>query len=315
MTVIENNFLKIAILFSGLALFQPEWFTWIKPHIPIFLGIIMFGMGVSLAFKDLEQVWRKPQHIGAGLVFQFILMPTIAFCIGKALNLSSELFIGLIIVGSCPGGTASNVITYLARANLALSITLTLISTLLAPLVTPFIILFLLHEKIDINVISLMKTTFWIVLFPLVDGLIIRQFFQKQLKPIIQVFPSISIIAITAVIACVVGLNQQTLLRLPILIMIAVVLHNGLGLCIGYGFSKLLKFPISTARTLSIETGMQNSGLGVALATAHFSPLAALPGAIFSFWHNFSGIILAKYWSQQSETNPDSRRAVDGISS
>jgi BASS family bile acid:Na+ symporter len=307
MNIIDNNFLKIAIILSGFALFQPAWFIWIKPHIPLFLGVIMFGMGITLEFKDLKRIWKRPQYLALGLVFQFVLMPIIAFCIGKTLNLSSELFIGLIIVGACPGGTASNVITYLARANLALSITLTLISTLLAPLVTPFIILFLLHEKIDINVILLMKTTFWIVLFPLIDGLLIRQFFQKQLTPVLHIFPSISIIAITVIIACVIGLNQKILLDLPILMMIAVVLHNGLGLVVGYGFSTLFKFPVSTARTLSIETGMQNSGLGVALATAHFSPLAALPGALFSFWHNFSGIILAKYWSHHAVSQIDSK--------
>ena len=298
--MIEKHFLSLILIFSFLGYFEPSLFIWVKAYIPLLLGIIMLGMGVSLNFSDLWDIRKEPKWIIVGISLQFLIMPIAAIVIGKILQLPQEILLGLIIVGSCPGGTASNVMVYLARAHLPVSITLTLISTILAPILTPLWIYFLAHKYIDISYLSLLKTTFWIVIFPLFDGLVIRKFFKKRIEPIIGVFPSISIIAIAVIIACVIGLNQDTLSAFPILILIAVMLHNISGFVCGYIVSRLFKFPKNVCRSIAIEVGMQNSGLGVALALAHFSKLVALPSVLFSIWHNVAGVILVKFWKGRS---------------
>jgi len=297
--LVEKYFLQLAFFVSVTALIQPYVFVWIKPHIPLFLGIIMFGMGLTLKFTDFEDVWRHRQLVLLGAFLQYTIMPILALLISFVFHLPREATIGLVIVGSCPGGTASNVITYLARANVALSVVMTMTSTLLAPLVTPGIIYIILSQQVDIPFWSMVRSVLIIVALPVFGGLVIRHFFMAKLKPILTVFPSISIIAITLVIACVVALNQKTLLAFPFIIIFAVVVHNLGGLMLGYTAARLLRCDEKNARTLAIEVGMQNSGLGVALANQFFSAASALPGAIFSLWHNLSGISLAKYWAKR----------------
>lgn len=301
-TIIEKYFLIILIIFGALGFYFPNLFIGLKPHIPLLLGLIMLGMGLTLDYKSIINVTKYPKWIFTGVLLQFILMPLFAYAIGKLLNLSDELLIGMIIVGACPGGTASNVMVYLSKSNLALSITLTLISTLLAPLLTPFWIYFLAGKTIDVSLFSLIKTTFWIVIFPLIDGLIIRKFFENKIKPIVAIFPSLSITCISVIIACVVALNKHTIYNLPIIILLAVALHNALGFISGYGVSKLLKFPKDVCKTIAIEVGMQNSGLGVSLALIHFSKLSALPGVIFSIWHNLAGTALVEFFKKEKNT-------------
>ena len=296
-TLIENFFLLIVLIFSLAALIEPEIFAWIKPHIPKLLGVIMFGMGVTLKFSDFLEIWDKKNFVFLGFVLQFTVMPLTAFVISKVFGLSEEIFIGMVIVGSCPGGTASNVIAYLAKANVALSVTMTLFSTFLAPLVTPVIIYFLLSHDVHIEFFPMVESVFWVVLFPLIDGLVIRHFLQKKFDKVLNIFPSISILTITLIIACVVALNKSLILTFPVIIFLAVITHNTFGLSVGYWTARLLRVPKKEARTISIEVGMQNSGLAVNLATTFFSAASALPGAIFSLWHNISGITLAKYWS------------------
>ncbi len=296
---IENNFLLLALISSAAALGKPEAFTWLKPHIASMLGIVMFGMGLTLEFSDFRQVWDKKQLVLAGVFLQFFIMPSLAWLIATALHLPKEAFIGLVLVGSCPGGTASNVVTYIAKANVPLSVVLTMSTTLLAPLVTPALIYFLVGTRVDVAFLSLMKEVFWIVMFPLFDGLVLRRFLRKQFEPFIEVFPSISILSIVLIIACIMGLNKATIIAFPALVILAVMLHNGLGLLLGYMGGKLFKMNEADCRTIGIEVGMQNSGLGVALASKFFTPAAALPSAIFSLWHNLSGITLAKYWSRR----------------
>ncbi|QSH41394.1 bile acid:sodium symporter family protein [Lentisphaerota bacterium ZTH] len=300
---IEKNFAFLAILFSAVALACPQSFIWIKPHIPKFLGVIMFGMGITLNFSDFKGVWQHKRLVITGIIMQYTIMPILAVMIALALNLPRELMVGLIIVGACPSGTASNVMSYMGKANLALSVTLTLCTTLLAPLLTPAIIYLILSHKIAIPFWSMVSSVFWIVLFPLIDGLIIRHLLYRRIKNIIPVFPSISILCILVIIACVVGLNQKLLLTFPALIIFAVVLHNGFGLCLGYYIAKLLKAEEAEARTLAFEVGLQNSGLGVTLAAKFFTVAAALPSTIFSVWHNISGILLAKWWALDKGKN------------
>ena len=298
---IEKHFLNLILIFAILGFIEPELFVWAKTYIPILLGIIMLGMGMTLNFSDLWEVRKHPKWIILGAILQYLVMPVMAIAIGTMLKLPQEILLGLIIVGSCPGGTASNVMVYLARAHLPLSITLTLISTLLAPVLTPFWIYFLANEYIDISFLSLVKTTFWIVVFPLIDGLIIRKLFTKKIEPVINIFPSVSIIAIAIIIGCVIGLNQETLQTFPLLVLVAVVLHNVSGFVSGYTISKLLKFPDNVCKSIAIEVGMQNSGLGVALALAHFTKLVALPAVLFSIWHNIAGVSLVGFFTRKSK--------------
>ena len=297
---IERNFIVLAMVLSAVALFHPPAFTWIKPHIPLGLGIIMFGMGLTLEFGDFREMLRKWPLVGLGVVLQYAIMPTVAVLVSWGLGLPEEALIGMVVVGACPGGTASNVIAYLARANVPLSVTMTLASTCVAPVLTPAIIYLLLEKHVEIDFQAMVVSVFWIVVFPLLDGLILRRLFRKRLEPLLRWFPSLSISVIALLIACIIGLNQQTLLAFPVLVLLAVILHNGLGLAAGYGLSRLFRCSRRDARTLAIEVGMQNSGLGVALAVKYFGAATALPGALFSLWHNISGVALAKRWRADS---------------
>ncbi len=302
--LIETLFLPIALALSAAALAWPSYIVWLKPHIPLALGVIMFGMGLTLTMRDFTRVLANWKLILLGIVLQYAIMPVLAAALGQAFNLPAQAALGLVIVGACPGGTASNVIAYLARANVALSVTLTLASTMLAPILTPAIVYAIFNQRISIDAYAMAASVFWIVVFPLMDGLILRRLFQKRLTPFIQAFPSVSILTISLVIACVVALNRQNILDFPGLVIAAVICHNLGGFGLGYLFARFFTRSRKDAITLSIEVGMQNSGLGVALANAFFTPLAALPGAIFSLEQNLAGICLAKFWSAKEKNRP-----------
>lgn len=297
----ERYFILIAVAFSGAALAWPESFTWMRPHIPLGLGIIMFGMGLTLDFEDFRNILRKWHIVGLGVVLQYVIMPLVAVGASYMFALPPEAVIGMVVVGACPGGTASNVVAYLARANVPLSVTMTLASTCVAPILTPAIIYLVLEKQVEIDFWAMVQSVFWIVVFPLVDGLILRRLFRKWLEPLLRYFPSVSIITIVLIIACIVGLNQKTLLAFPLLVFAAVAVHNAVGLGAGYGLARLAKCSKRDARTMAIEVGMQNSGLGVALAVKHFGAAAALPGALFSLWHNVTGVSLASFWRRKED--------------
>ena len=299
--LIEKHFLLVIVSFSVIGFLFPSLLSGLKSSIPFLLGIIMLGMGLTIDFSDLWDLRKHPKWIVLGIVLQFILMPILAYVIGHLLQLPNEIVLGLIIVGACPGGTASNVMVYLAKAHVPLSITMTLISTILAPILTPLWIYYLAGESIDVSFTSLVKTTFWIVIFPLLDGLILRRLLKKRIDPLIKIFPSISIIAIALIIGCVVGLNHDTLKSFPFLVILAVILHNLLGFISGFGISKLMRFPKDVCKTIAFEVGMQNSGLGVSLAVIHFTKLVALPSVLFSVWHNIAGVIAVKIWRKSSK--------------
>ena len=266
--------------------------------------LIMFGMGLSLTWSDFQQALKRPAIIGLGVLLQYTLMPLLAFVVGRLLALPPELLAGLVLVGACPGGTASNVIAYLARANVALSVAITFASTLIAVIATPLLTWLYLGERIPVPVSGMLMSLIQIVVIPVAAGCIINSFWQRQLEAAREVFPLISVFAIVLVIGIIVALNAERISDAGLLVVAAVMLHNGFGLASGYGVARLLRLDKVTARTLAIEVGMQNSGLGVALAIKHFTPLAALPGALFSVWHNLSGSLLASYWqrNQDSET-------------
>ncbi|MBQ0725007.1 MAG: bile acid:sodium symporter family protein [Cycloclasticus sp.] len=287
-----------AILLSALAYGFPALFTPLKPSLFFLLGLVMFGMGISLKANDFLAILKSPKPIFLGLLIQFLCMPFFAWALSSYLQLPLMLATGMVLVGASPGGTASNVICYLAKANVALSITITTFSTLLAVVMTPLLSLLYLGKQIDVPAMKMLLDIVKIIILPVTAGLIINHFFSAYLGRIKQVFPLISVFSIVLIIAIIVALNQPQLGSIGILLVVAVALHNALGLIVGYWIPCMLGMDKRTCKTLAIEVGMQNSGLAVALAVKYFAPAAALAGALFSLWHNLSGSLLAAIWSR-----------------
>ena len=290
-----------AIIISLLAWQYPELFrsyeTWIVP----LLSVVMFGMGLTLHLSDFSYVLQMPRLIFAGIALQYTIMPLTAVVLSDLMELDPVLTAGMILVGTCPGGTASNVICYLARGNVALSITLTAVSTFLAVILTPALTAELVSKTIDVPVLDMLLSILYMVIIPVSAGVLLNHVAGKILKPVRLVFPLLSVIAIVFIIAIIVSLNAQQVHQIGATVLIAVMLHNSAGLFLGYFTSRLLGYSPTECRTLAIEVGMQNSGLAVALAIKYFTATAALPGAIFSIWHNLSGSILAGFWSSREK--------------
>ncbi len=288
-----------ALVFALLAFWQPALFSQAKPMVMPLLGAVMFGMGMTLTWTSFVAVWRRPGAVGLGLVLQYSVMPLAAWAIGHALGLPSALVVGLMLVGASPGGTASNVVCYLARGDVALSITLTTVSTLLAVVATPLLTLWYVGRQVPVPALDMLISIVKIVLLPVGLGVLLNSLFGRWLAPIKHLFPLLSVASIVFIIAIVVALNHANLATAGASAALAVILHNSTGLAVGYGVGRLMTHDERTARTLAIEVGMQNSGLAVALAVKYFSAAAALPGALFSVWHNLSGSMLAALWSRR----------------
>jgi len=297
-----------AVLLSAVAYLYPGYFAPHKGLIVPFLSLIMLGMGVTLSVDSFLAVLKKPSVVILGTVMQYTLMPFFAWLICLVLNLPTELMAGVVLLGCCPGGTASNVICYLAKGDVALSIVLTSVSTLIAFLATPFLTWLYIGQTVEVDVMGMLVSVVKIVLVPVVFGLSINYFFEEKISKIRDIFPAISALAIVIIIAVIIGVNRGSLESMGLMVLLAVVLHNFLGLAGGYGVAKALKLSETEARTIAIEVGMQNSGLSVALAIKHFTAAAALPGAIFSIWHNLSGAFLAGHWSGDSLHDDENER-------
>lgn len=306
-----NTFAIWVILFAVLAFFIPGGFTWIAPHISLLLGIIMFGMGLTLSLQDFKAVFQAPKSVISGVIAQFTVMPLLAFLLATIFQLEPEVAVGVILVGCCPGGTASNVMTFLAKGNTALSVAVTSVSTLLAPILTPALTLLFASKWLPVSAGSLFLSIVQIVLVPIILGIIVKLLFRKQVEKSITVLPLISVIGIVAVASAVVAVNSAKIAETGLLIFSIVVLHNVLGLLIGFLLAKALKLNFADQKAISIEVGMQNSGLGAALAVAHFSPLSAVPSAIFSVWHNISGPLLATWWGKKADNNMNATENID----
>lgn len=296
-----NTFAVWVLLFAALAFFVPDGFTWIAPYISILLGIIMFGMGMTLSLDDFREVIKQPKNVAIGVIGQFTIMPLLAFGLAVAFRLPPEVAAGVILVGCCPGGTSSNVMTFLAKGNVALSVAITSCTTLLAPFVTPALILLLASKWLPVSAGDMFWSVVKIVLIPIILGIVAKMLFHKQVEQSVKAMPLVSVIAIVAIVAAVVSGSQQKIAETGLLILLVVILHNMLGYLIGFGVARLFKLEYANRKAVSFEVGMQNSGLGAALAATHFSPLAAVPSAIFSVWHNISGSLLATYWSKKAE--------------
>ncbi|MFC7322778.1 bile acid:sodium symporter family protein [Halobacillus campisalis] len=289
-----------------LAFIFPEGFTWIAPYIVPLLGIIMFGMGLTLTKSDFKAVFQRPLDVAVGVGAQFLLMPLLAFLLVTILPVSPEVAVGVILVGCCPGGTASNVMTYLSKGDTALSVAITSVSTLLAPILTPALMLLFASQWLPVSASDMFLSIVNVVLLPIILGLIVRGILGTKVEAGIKSVPLISVIAIVAIVAAVISANQQQIVETGLIIFAIVVLHNLLGYVMGYGLGKMFGMDASKKRAVSIEVGMQNSGLGASLAAVHFSPLAAVPSAIFSVWHNISGPLIATIYRKQKNKESSS---------
>jgi len=299
--IITNLFTLWIILFAIITFYFPEHFTGLSNIIVPTLGIIMFGMGMTLTVEDFGRVLKRPKDIGTGVLLQYLVMPFAAFILVKLFNLDQFLAVGVILLGSCPGGTASNVITYLARGDLALSVTLTSVSTILCPVFIPLLMYLYASEWIDVPVYKLFVSSIQIVIFPVLLGLGVRTLMRGRLSSLNEVLPSISAVAIIFIVGVIVASNVSTISTMGFSVLAIVIIHNLFGLMAGFYIARLSGMNYSQAKAVSIEVGMQNSGLAVALANLHFSVLAALPSAIFSVWHNISGSVLAWWWRKNTE--------------
>ncbi|EID85818.1 putative Na+dependent transporter [Treponema sp. JC4] len=299
----------IVIAVAALALFKPASCNWIKTSsVNYLLGIVMFGMGLTLKPQDFKVVFSRPKEIIIGFLAQFILMPLIAFVLIKTFRLPPELAVGVMLVGTCPGGTSSNVMTYMSKGDVALSVGMTIVSTIFAPILTPLLTKFYIGQVVDVKVMAMFLSIVKVVLIPIVAGLIINHFFSKVTEALVKVLPAVSTLAIVAIVAAVVSASSAKLLNAlntSLMIVFVVMLHNLLGYATGYGVGKLLRLKQTKCRALSIEVGMQNSGLATGLAAAHFAqyPLATIPGAVFSTWHNISGALYAAFLAAHTPTD------------
>ena len=296
---ISRYFIVWVILFSFLGFLKPQGFLALKKSVGLLLGVVMLGMGLSLRWEDFGRIFKMPRLIILGVVCQFTIMPLAAFFISKLLCLSPFLTAGMVLLGSCPGGTASNVIAYLAGADVALSVSLTSFSTILAPLLTPFLMYVLVHKIVPVDFWAMVLNILKIVIVPVLLGAGMRSWLKGRLDSWEKVFPAVSVLSIAVIIAVVVAVNKTNLFKINLVVFAAVALHNLSGLAIGYGAAKLFRVDTTRARTIAIEVGMQNSGLAVVLALKHLSALAALPASIFSIFHNISGSFLASYWQKK----------------
>ena len=283
------------IAIAAIALFEPWTFKWAAPKVTILLGVVMFGMGMTLRIRDFKLVFQRPRDVFIGALAQFTIMPALAWLLAKGFGLPPELAAGVILVGTCPGGTSSNVMTYLARGDVALSVSMTMTTTILAPIVTPLLTWWLAGEWVEISLSAMMLSIVQVVILPIVLGIIINTFFEASVQKVVTLLPLISVTAIVLIVGGVVSVSSQRIMETGLLIMLVVMCHNLLGYGIGFLLAKLLHMNMAKAKAISIEVGMQNSGLATSLAMLHFGATAAIPGAIFSVWHNISGSLVANY--------------------
>ena len=302
-----SEYMGVLVLLSAIAaLAFPEVFRVLKPTVinPL-LGVIMFGMGLTLKADDFRIVFSRPKDVIIGCLAQFTVMPLLAWSLARLFALDEALTVGVVLVGCCPGGTASNVITYLAKGDLALSVGMTGVSTLLAPVLTPLLVLLLAGQTVDVNVVGMLLSILWVVILPIAAGLLVKRLWPRQTSAATAYLPALSTLAICAIVLIVIAANAAKLLSSGLVVILVVMLHNVGGLAIGYGIGTLLGMPASKRKAVSIEVGMQNSGLASSLATLHFAayPMATIPGAIFSVWHNISGAIVARIYSKTNKSN------------
>ena len=283
------------ILVAAIALYQPWTFHWAASKVTILLGVVMFGMGMTLRLEDFRLVFQRPRDVFVGALAQFTIMPGLAWLLAKGFALPPDLAAGVILVGTCPGGTSSNAMTYLSRGDVALSVSMTMTTTVLAPVVTPLLTWWLAGAWVDVSFAGMMLSILQVVILPIVLGIVINRFFAETVQRFIKLLPLVSVVAIVLIVGGVVSVSAQRIMETGLLVMGVVILHNLGGYARGFTIAKALHMNIAKGKAMSIEVGMQNSGLATSLALTHFGAAAAIPGAIFSVWHNISGSIAANY--------------------
>ena len=291
----------IVLAVAAVALFIPGSCLWIKTSwVNYLLMIVMFGMGLTLKLEDFRLIFTRPKDILIGCIAQFTIMPVLAFMLGKLFNLDADLLAGVVLVGTCPGGTSSNVITYLSKGDVALSVGMTSVNTLLAPVLTPAITYLMLRTMITVDAFSMFLSIVKVVIIPIGMGFIINKLFGTITQRLTEILPFVSVVAICFIVAAVVSHNSEKIFSAGLLVFAVVILHNLLGYACGFGFGRLLHMDIAKIKAISIEVGMQNSGLATSLAATAFPDLAmaTVPGAVFSVWHNISGAILANFYNR-----------------
>ena len=298
-----SEYMGILVLaVAVLALVFPDSLQHIRPTvINYLLGVVMFGMGLTLNLQDFKIVFSRPKDVIIGCLAQFTVMPLLAWVLARLFALDEALALGVVLVGCCPGGTASNVITYLAKGDLALSVGMTGVSTLFAPFLTPLLTWALAGKSVNVDIVGMLLSILWVVILPIVVGLIVKWLWPNFTKKATDYLPAFSSIAIATIVAIIISANANKLLAGGLIIVLVVILHNLCGLSLGYLIGRLLGLSEEKKRAISIEVGMQNSGLASSLATIHFAayPLATIPGAIFSVWHNLSGAAVAYFYSNR----------------
>jgi len=298
-----SEYMGVLVLASAvLALVFPEMLQQVQPKvINYLLGVVMFGMGLTLNLQDFKIVFSRPKDVIIGCMAQFTVMPLLAWTLARLFSLDEALALGVVLVGCCPGGTASNVITYLAKGDLALSVGMTGVSTLLAPFLTPLLTWALAGKSVNVDVVGMLLSILWVVIVPIIIGLVVKWLWPKFTEQATDYLPAFSSIAIATIVAIIFAANASKLLAGGMMIIVVVALHNICGLGLGYLIGRLLNLTEAKKRAISIEVGMQNSGLASSLATIHFAayPLATIPGAIFSVWHNLSGAMVARLYTKR----------------
>ena len=297
-------FTVIVIVWAVFNYFVPQTSLWGKSYTGYFLGIVLFGMGLPLPLDDFKRILTQPLMVVVGTVAHFVIMPLVAVLLCWIFRLDGPLAVGVILVGCCPSGTSSNVMSYLSRGDVALDVSIGILSTLCAPFMIPLLMQWLASQYVTVPVESLFLNAVKVVLFPIALGVICHAIFKEKIEKVTVALPIVSQVAILLIIGVVVAANGSKLFVASSLLAIPVViLHNLLGYITGFGVGKLLKLDSTKCRAISIEVGMQNSGLATSLAAAHFAqyPLATIPGAVFSVWHNISGALLANFFARTAE--------------
>ncbi|MGT2960859.1 bile acid:sodium symporter family protein [Streptococcus caballi] len=291
------------ILWSIFNYCLPSTSAWVIPNTAYLLGIILFGMGLTLTTEDFKRIAQRPIPVILGTIAHYVIMPGLAWLLCLIFHLKGATAAGVILVGSCPSGTSSSVMAFLSGGDVALDVSIETLSTLLAPIMLPALLSLLAGQYVAVPATSLFLSTLRIVVVPIILGVLIHSIFGKKMNTIIRIMPLISQLAILLIVGAVISANHANIFTTATAVVIPVViLHNLCGYTLGFTFSKLLKLEEPQQKAITFEVGMQDSSLGATLAIKYFVPQAAIPSTIFSIWHNISGSILSSWWKNHSKT-------------